>query len=61
MEPFQLTNEPPKRKRPDVPPEKQKVLFSGLDCLPGQLDLFKTDGYDAETASQGDSHDTPRA
>ena len=22
----------------------QKVLFSGLDCLPGQQDLFPTDG-----------------
>lgn len=34
----------------DVPPEptRQTVLFSGLDCLSGQLDLFNTDG---------DSHD----
>lgn len=23
---------------------RQAVLFSGLDCLPGQMDLFKTDG-----------------
>lgn len=23
---------------------KQAVLFAGLGCLPGQLDLFKTDG-----------------
>jgi hypothetical protein len=23
---------------------KQRVLFSGLDCLPGQLDLFEVDG-----------------
>jgi hypothetical protein len=22
----------------------QRVLFSGLDCLPGQLDLFEVDG-----------------
>jgi hypothetical protein len=22
----------------------QRLLFSGLDCLPGQLDLFQTDG-----------------
>ena len=22
----------------------QKVLFSGMDCLPGQQDLFPTDG-----------------
>lgn len=25
-------------------PGKQKVLFCGMDCLPGQLDLFQTDG-----------------
>jgi hypothetical protein len=23
---------------------RQRRLFSGMDCLPGQLDLFKTDG-----------------
>lgn len=23
---------------------RQRVLFSGLDCLPGQQDLFPTDG-----------------
>ena len=22
----------------------QRLLFAGLDCLPGQLDLFPTDG-----------------
>lgn len=25
-------------------PSVQKPLFSGLDCLPGQQDLFETDG-----------------
>ena len=30
--------------RCDVPPAKQRVMFSGLDCLPGQQDLFPTDG-----------------
>lgn len=29
--------EPPERKR-------QRVLLAGLDCLPGQRDLFGTDG-----------------
>ncbi len=24
--------------------EKQRVLFAGMDCLPGQRDLFETDG-----------------
>lgn len=24
----------------------QRVLFSGLDCEPGQLDLFPTDGVE---------------
>ncbi len=23
---------------------RQRVLFSGMDCLPGQQDLFETDG-----------------
>ena len=31
----------PKRKRAG---EVQKLLFSGLKCLPGQLDLFPADG-----------------
>jgi hypothetical protein len=37
-------------RRPRVPeperpaPARQKVLFSGVDCLPGQQDLFATDG-----------------
>jgi hypothetical protein len=25
-------------------PRRQRVLFSGMDCLRGQLDLFQTDG-----------------
>lgn len=29
---------------PDAPKFRQKVLFSGLNCCPGQLDLFQTDG-----------------
>ncbi len=39
---------------------RQRVLFSGMDCLPGQLDLFQTDG-DAEppNAARDTSEDKP--
>ncbi len=40
---FTLTNDPPApRRAPAVvnEPERQRVLIDGLDCLPGQLDLF---------------------
>ena len=44
---FQLTNDSQRVPRwcPD-PPEKQrqKVLLSGMDCLPDQQNLFETDG-----------------
>ena len=48
-EPFTLTAPtpaPPKPKREEVftPKAQQKALFTGLDCQPGQLDLFRTDG-----------------
>ena len=39
-----------KRKRwqpEDLDPCRQTVLFAGTDCLPGQLDLFETDGENA--------------
>jgi len=26
--------------------ERQTVLFSGMDCLPGQQDLFEVDGQE---------------
>lgn len=26
----------------------QRRLFTGMDCLPGQLDLFDTDGFDPQ-------------
>ncbi len=29
---------------PVAKPCRQRVLFCGLDCLPGQIDLFPTDG-----------------
>jgi hypothetical protein len=45
---FELNNqpEPPPRWQGEAPAPKcrQKVLFSGMDCLPGQMDLFPTDG-----------------
>lgn len=38
----------PKPRPLEAPPAgRQKVLFSGLDCLPGQLDLFPTDGEES--------------
>ena len=33
---------------------RQKVLFCGLDCLSGQLDLFPTDGCSRAEDDQGD-------
>lgn len=50
-EPFRLQNDPPPKK-PWVPPAPeettQRVLFAGMDCLPGQLDLFRTDGEEED-------------
>jgi hypothetical protein len=45
-EEFTLTNVKPKPKPPAIEQakERQNVLFSGLNCLPGQQDLFETDG-----------------
>jgi len=47
---FQLRNDPPavKRERFDNNNRSQQaVLFAGLDCLPGQEDLFATDGEES--------------
>lgn len=44
---WSLTNEVPRvvRQQADVLlPTRQRTLFGGLDCLPGQEDLFPTDG-----------------
>ena len=52
---FALSNEPLRqtpRRIESNPKTRQQVLFAGLDCLPGQLDLFPTDGYEPEV---GDS------
>jgi hypothetical protein len=46
-EPYALTNPPPRpptwrgREPGDT---RQRMLFCGLDCLPGQRNLFETDG-----------------
>lgn len=47
-EPFVLTNEPARRSpiRFENDERRQKPLFAGLDCLPGQDDLFSTEGAD---------------
>ena len=45
-EPFALANEMPKPKptRFENSEGRQRMLLAGLDCLPGQGDLFRTDG-----------------
>ena len=45
-EAFRLSSDPPKPKRAtfENDPCRQTVLFTGLDCLPGQQDLFHVDG-----------------
>ena len=45
-EPFTLSREPkPEKCRQEMPERQiQTVMFSGMDCLAGQLDLFPTDG-----------------
>lgn len=43
MTPFRLQNDaarPPKWRGRQTPDERQLVLLDGLDCLPGQQDLF---------------------
>lgn len=61
MEPFRLQNDPPRVAKPDYDDgecDRQRVLFAGLDCLPGQMDLFETDGdhtdFEWEAAQPGD-------
>ncbi len=47
MDPFTLDDTPKPEPEPNPePPEptRQTTLFSGLDCLAGQLDLFQPDG-----------------
>ena len=42
MEKFRLVNRPPARPKLviDQPKDRQRLLFTGLNCLRGQLDLF---------------------
>lgn len=47
-DPFVLRNDPPKCPRPENVPTRQLKLLPGLDLLPGQQDLFATDGPPAE-------------
>ena len=52
---FSLTNPPPKPIPwcgPKPENTRQTVLLSGMDCLPGQLDLFATDGNAARTLEE---------
>ena len=43
---FALANPPPHRPWRGEPPQqrRQTVLLTGMECQPGQLDLFETDG-----------------
>ncbi len=44
-EPFRLSQPPATRRATTKRPrQRQGVLFSGMDCLSGQKDLFETDG-----------------
>ena len=50
---FQLENDRPQtpmRKFIESRNNNQKVMFSGMDCLPGQQDLFQTDGGSDEAS-----------
>jgi len=59
-EKFTLRNDPPEPKRAPIESSgkrRQRMLFSGLDCLPGQMDLFPTDGQDPEPEHTEPNHD----
>lgn len=58
-EPFQLRNDPPARKRLKIEnsdANRQRVLFSGGDCLPGQTELFCPNGPKEHHANQSRNH-----
>ena len=50
-EPFRLANDPAPRRPAQFEDEqcRQRSLLAGLDCLPGQGDLFATDGEPDES------------
>ena len=48
---FELQPPKPVRKvyrSDDSDKQRQNKLFSGVDCLPGQRELFNPDGYEDE-------------
>ena len=60
MPEFQLTNDrrgtPRRSEFADNERSKQLMLLSGLDCLPGQLDLFDVDTFPKETSDDTETH-----
>lgn len=62
-EEFTLNNPAPKKQKVVVVTEqtktRQQVLFAGMKCLPGQQDLFLTDGR--EFARPSTNSDDPSA
>ena len=56
-EQFTLQNDQPCAKPQSIksnPKTRQKMLLGGLDCLPGQMDLFPTDGYEQDAECSDD-------
>ena len=51
---FSLANDPPRPKptRFENREARQRMLLAGLDCLPGQGDLFHTDGEEDSKGSE---------
>jgi hypothetical protein len=50
-EPFRLANDkPPAKPQPFATSDRtrQQILFTGLDCMPGQLDLFRTNVFPSD-------------
>lgn len=64
MPEFTLTNARPRNGSPslfaDNERSKQTLLLSGLDCLPGQLDLFDVDSFPKETCREQAHSDRSR-
>lgn len=58
---FELERDVVRQSRPPEyrPLERQRVLFTGLDCLPGQLDLFQCDGPKDRDRDEQESQDPP--
>ena len=54
MSDFKLRNDLPKRPTAEFGniPMRQRKLFAGLDCLPGQGFLFETDGEPPDDTNQ---------